>query len=152
MLYDSSNPVLQLCVTGIETEYSGDFKNAHALYTEAWRVAGNNLEWLTAAHYLARVQLDFEESLRWNLLAVEYADKAEGFEIASFYPSLYLNVAKSYENLGFFREAYDYYLLADQCKKDLAHDGYGNMIGKGIGAGLERMNERVRELKNKEIE
>lgn len=143
MLYDPSNPVVQLCVKGIETEYSGDLEKANVLYQEAWQLANNDLEFITAAHYLARVQSDPGESLRWNLVALEYASKATDQDITSFYPSLYLNVAKSYENLGNFREAYDYYLLADSCTHVLPDDGYGNMIRKGIGVGLERLKGQV---------
>jgi tetratricopeptide (TPR) repeat protein len=138
MLYDPSNPVVQLCVKGIETEYSGDLDKANALYQEAWQSAGNPLEFLTAAHYLARTQSDPRESLKWNLLALEYADKADNLDTAAFYPSLYLNVARSYEELGNPQQAHDHYLLAQRCTNDLQGDGYGDMIRKGILAGLER--------------
>jgi tetratricopeptide (TPR) repeat protein len=143
MLYDPSNLVVQLCVKGIETENSGNLEKATALYQKAWQLANNNLEIITAAHYLARVQSDPAESLGWNLTALEYASKTEDQDIASFYPSLYLNVAKSYEDLGNLREAHDYYLLAHNCGYDLPNDGYGTMIRKGIGAGLERLKELV---------
>ena len=143
MLYDPSNPVVLLCVKGIETEYSGDLEKASALYQEAWQVANNDLEFLTAAHYLARVQSDPGESLRWNLMALEYASKTEDQDVTSFYPSLYLNVAKSHEDLGNFQEAYNYYLLAHNYAQDLPDDGYINMIRKGIGAGLERLKRQV---------
>jgi hypothetical protein len=113
------------------------------LYREAWQLANNDLEFFTAAHYLARVQPDPGESLRWNLVALEYASKTADLDITSFYPSLYLNVAKSYEDLGNFPEAHDYYLLAHNCIHDLPDDGYGNMIRKGIGAGLERLKGQV---------
>lgn len=68
-----------------------------------------------------------------------YAGKSEEQDITSLYPSLYLNVAKSYEDLDDFRKAYDYYLLAHSCAHDLPTDGYGNMIRKGIEAGLEKL-------------
>jgi tetratricopeptide (TPR) repeat protein len=140
MLYDPSNPVVQLCVIGIETEYSGDLEKAHALYQEAWGMANTDLEFLTAAHYLARVQTDPAASLDWNLLAIEHAGKTDHPEIMAFYPSLYLNVGKSYEDLGDMQKAYDYYLLAQSHSNHLADDGYGNMIRKGVLAGLNRLN------------
>jgi hypothetical protein len=136
MLYDPSNPVVQLCVKGIETEYSGDLTQAHSLYQQAWDLAKDDLEFLTAAHYLARTQPDPVESLKWNLLALEYAGKTKDQDIASFLPSLYLNVAKSYHDLGNLPKAHDYYLLAQQATTGLQDDGYGNMIRKGIEAGL----------------
>ena len=145
MLYDPLNPVVQLCAKGIETEYSGDLAKAKALYQQAWQMANNDLEFLTAAHYLARVQSDPREALRWNLTALEYASKTEDQDVTSFYPSLYLNVAKSHEDLGNFQEAYDNYLIADNYAHNLPDDGYSNMIRKGIGAGLERIKRQVSE-------
>lgn len=142
MLYDPSNPMVQLCVKGIETELSGALEKAAALYQEAWQLAGNDLEYATAAHYLARVQTDAVEALRWNLLALEYAEKVNGKEALALFPSLYLNAAKSYEAIGSLQEAHNYYLLADKYKDQLPEDGYGKMIRKGIGAGLERINSR----------
>ncbi|HEV2353913.1 MAG TPA: rRNA adenine methyltransferase, partial [Puia sp.] len=75
MLYDPSNPMVRLCVEGMETEWRGEAEKAAALYHEAWALAANELEYATAAHYLARVQTDPAEALRWNLLALEYAEK-----------------------------------------------------------------------------
>lgn len=139
MIYDPSNPMVQLCVKGLETEMSGDREKAAALYHEALQLAANDLEYATSAHYLARVQTNSVEALRWNLLALKYGEKLEGEEAAALLPSLYLNVAKSYEDLGSLQQSRNYYLLADKCKDHLPEDGYGNMIRKGIGAGLERM-------------
>ena len=143
MLYDPSNPVVQLCTRGIETEYSGDLEKARDLYLEAWQLAKNDLEMVTSAHYLARVQSDLVEALRWNLTALEYASKTTDQDIASLYASLYLNVAKSHEDLGNLREAQDHYLLAHNSTHDLPDNGYGNMIRKGVQAGLERVKGQV---------
>jgi tetratricopeptide (TPR) repeat protein len=143
MLYDPSNPVVQLCVKGIATEYSGNLEKAHGLYREAWELAKTDLEFLTAVHYLARVQPDPGETLKWNLLALEYARKTAHPDTRAFYPSLYLTIGKSYDTLGNFREAYDYYLLAHNSSVDLPDDGYGNMIRKGGLAGLERLKGQL---------
>jgi tetratricopeptide (TPR) repeat protein len=145
MLYDPLNSVVQLCVKGIETEYSGDLEKAHALYQEAWDLANTELEFFTAAHYLARVQTEPAASLHWNLLALENARKTDHPDLTAAYPSLYLNVGKSYEDLGNVPEANDYYLLALSHAKGLADDGYNQMIRKGILAGLDRLKERLRQ-------
>lgn len=75
MLYDPENPVVQLCAKGIEIEYSGDLLMAGELYRRAWDEAMGPLDRSTAAHYIARVQETPEESLRWNLMALEQAEQ-----------------------------------------------------------------------------
>jgi hypothetical protein len=138
MLYDPDNPVVKLCVKGIETEYGGDLDRAAELYEQAWELSGCDLEWFTAAHYIARVKRDPAETLRWNLLALEHAVLVDKKEVQVTYPSLYLNVGQSYEQLGNIGQAKEYYLLAFDAAKALPTDEYGKMIRKGIGAALQR--------------
>ena len=148
MLYDPANPVVQLCVKGIETEYAGDLEKADALYREAWGLAKTDLEKMTVAHYLARTQGDAPGILHWNLLALDHAGKIEAGEkmtpeVAALYPSLHLNVAKSFEDGNDSEKAQEHYLLAHRYTKDLPADGYGEMIRKGIAAGLARIANRT---------
>jgi len=51
-------------------EHSGEPVRAADLYRQTLEQSGVPLEKCTAAHYLARVQPDPAESLRWNLLAL----------------------------------------------------------------------------------
>jgi hypothetical protein len=129
MLYDPSNPVVQLCVKGIETEYVGDLEKAHGLYREAWELAGTDLEFLTAAHYLARVQTDHAETLKWNLAALDYARKTDHPDTRAFYPSLYLNVGKSYEDLGDFSITLDLEKI-DDSSPSIPDSVYNKVINK----------------------
>jgi hypothetical protein len=142
MLYDPDNAVVQLCARGIEKE-AGDPCMAAGFYLHAWEKASSPLEACTAAHYLARVQSDPGESLRWNLVALEQAGLVTGEEgIDGIYPSLHLNVAHAYEQTGDpadREKAMEHYLLAERACGALASDGYGRMIRKGIEAGLARM-------------
>jgi hypothetical protein len=136
MLYDPEKPVVQLCAKGIETEYSGDPARAGELYRQAWAEAKGPLDRSTAAHYVARVQKTPEESLRWNLLALEQAAFVDHAEIAAVNPSLYLNVARDHVRTGDLENARRYYLMAQDATAVLPDDGYGNMTRKGIEAGL----------------
>lgn len=139
MLYDPTNPVVQLCVRGIEMEHAGDLAQAGEIYRQAWEEASCPLEACTAAHYLARLQTDPGESLRWNLLALEQAGLVPGEEIAAIYPSLQLNVAHGYQLMGHRMLALAHYELAERACVSLPEDGYGRMIRKGVEAGLGRM-------------
>jgi tetratricopeptide (TPR) repeat protein len=139
MLYDPSNAVVQLCVKGIETEQGGDLEKADALYRQAWEQAVSDFERFTAAHYLARTQGDPQDELKWNLVALEHADRITDDQLGPVYPSLYLNVGKSYEALGDAGKALDYYRRANDCAGALDDSGYGKMIRGGIAAALQRV-------------
>jgi hypothetical protein len=111
-LVDNSSPAIQLCIQGTQAEYQGRLANAKILYDQAWELAKNNLERCIAAHYIARFQDTPEARLRWNQKALEQANAAEYEQVKDFYPSLYLNMGQSYEQLGNQVEAEHYYALA----------------------------------------
>jgi len=54
--------------------------------------------------------------------------------------SLYLNLGKSYEDLGQCDDARRYYDLAAKNVADLPTDGYGAMVRRGISSGQRRTN------------
>jgi rifampin ADP-ribosylating transferase len=97
---------------GMELENAGERLNAKALYTQAWEQAANPFEAFTAAHYLARIQQTPSDSLKWNLLALELAQKVEDPDISECFPSLYLNIAKSYDVNEQPDIAQEYYVMA----------------------------------------
>src|ERR1700759_4626617 len=111
MEFDPNNPVIKLCVEGMNAEGEGNIEQAQQLFQQAWDMATNNFEAFTAAHYLARNQKDPNDVLKWNLEALNRADNMKEESLKGQYPSLYLNVAKSYENLGDKNEAIRYYRL-----------------------------------------
>jgi hypothetical protein len=66
-----------------------------------------------AAHYLARFQESPERELYWNLESLRRAEACSNPELVKdFYPSLYLNLGRSYELLGDSAESRRYYDLA----------------------------------------
>lgn len=96
-----------------------------------------------AAHFLARVQTDAQERLRWNQVALDAARRAAGDGIAGFFPSLYLNLGRSHEDLGDHDRALVAYLAADARLDTLEDDPYGDLVRRGIAAALERMRTGV---------
>ena len=139
MEFDPNNPVVQLCIKGMTAEGEGKIEEAHQLFQKAWDTATNNFEAFTAAHYLARNQKDPNDVLKWNLEALNRADSIKEEGLKGQYPSLYLNVAKSYENLGDNNEAIRYYGLASDSCEHLPAGGYADMIKSGISQGLKRI-------------
>lgn len=140
MNFDTDNPVVRLCATGITTEGTGDMSAAYAMYEEAWNTATNDLEWFIAAHYLARHQSPIEQ-LKWNEISLQHALKVEDPAIKGSFPSLYLNLGKSYEDWGDMQEAAENYKQAALYADHLPSDGYGNMTRAGIAAALERVKK-----------
>ncbi len=109
---DLTNPVLQLCIQGTEAEYQHRPDDARALYQQAWDSATDDYEACIAAHYVARFQDTHEATFRWNQEALNRADAVNDERVKAFYPSLYVNMGKSYELLGNVEEAKRFYALA----------------------------------------
>jgi len=77
--------------------------------------------------------------LYWDKIALEFALKVD--DIRSYYPSLYLNIAKCYEDLHDYGNAKINYKQAFSYEADLPDDGYGQMIRQGIANGIKRISK-----------
>jgi hypothetical protein len=103
---------VNLCIQGTQAEFAGRQEEARALYWQAWEMAKDDYEACIAAHYVARFQEDPSEVLRWNQEALNRANVIQNDRVKDFYPSLYLNMGRSYELLGNHTEANRYFQLA----------------------------------------
>jgi rifampin ADP-ribosylating transferase len=139
MVFDPDNHIVQLCAEGMGKEGEGNKTEAAFLFEKAWNEASNNQERFIAAHYLARVQPDVDSKLKWDLCALDSAIKIEDGSVKAHYPSLYLNVAKCYEDLGNIALAKRNYDLAKFFTQYLPEDAYGKMIRAGIESGIARI-------------
>lgn len=141
MPIDPDNQVVKLCAAGMEAEAQNRFADARTLFEQAWAARRTNLDACIAAHYLARLQDEPERILHWNQEALRYADtvaaEETNSEIGTFYPSLYLNLGKSYEDMGDTVTANHYYHLATH-RLQLLIGEYGELVRRGIAAGLRR--------------
>ena len=142
MQFDQNNKVVQLCAEGMSLELKGNKEEAHALFQLAWEMASTPFEAFIAAHYLARNQSDHRENLKWNLEALKQADAVAESTMQAYYPSLYLNIARSYENLENTGEASHYYQLASEKSGVLPAGSYGDVIRSGIRQGLKRTGKK----------
>jgi hypothetical protein len=139
MSIDPNNPVIQLCSTGIAAEMKGDIATAVTNYTKAWDMRSTDFESCIVAHYMARLQSAPEDSLHWNLEALHYAHKVADDSVAAFYPSLYLNVGKAYEDMNDKALAAKYYELGIKGIEILPDDKLGNTTRDALKRGLERV-------------
>ena len=141
MQFDSNNKVIQLCAKGMEMETNQKPGEAQMLFLQAWNEATNDLEKFTAAHYVARHQKSIQDKLKWDEIALAFALKINDSSMTANYPSLYLNIAKCYEDLKDFDNARKNYLVALSYADLLPDNGYGQIIKSGIKNGIQRLLE-----------
>lgn len=139
MEFDQNNNIVKLCALGMEMEGKGKPEEANKLFMQAWNEATNDFEKFIAAHYVARHQKTLADKLKWDETALQLALKMNNDTVKEAFPSLYLNIAKCYEDLGDFNEAKKHYDLALSFTNMLPENGYGNMMKNGILKGIERV-------------
>lgn len=140
MQFDPDNNIVKLCAQGMGKEGEGKSEEAYQLFTQAWNEATSDFEKFTAAHYVARHQKTVADKLQWDEVALGIALKINDESIKSTYPSLYLNIAKCYEDLNDFDKAKKNYQMALSFTTLLQDDGYASMIRAGITKGIERVS------------
>lgn len=137
MQFDPNNRIVQLCAKGMEME--GLPEEASRLFQQAWDEATTSKEKFIAAHYLARHQKSVSDKLEWDKIALELALELDDESVKGAYPSLYLNIAKCFEDLGDLDSARENYKLGLSFTDQLQDDGYGNLIKNGLENGLQRV-------------
>ena len=100
MEFNPNNHVVQLCVQGIGMEEKGNPEEASRIFLQAWNEATNDFEKYTAAHFVARHQKNVADKLKWYETALQLAMKINDDGVKGAFASLYLNIAKCYEELG----------------------------------------------------
>jgi len=138
---DPTNAVVVLCSDGMAAELRGEFGAAVQLFEHAWEAAGDDFERCIAAHYLARHQDGPQATLEWNERCLQLALNVNDDRVSGFYPSLYLNIGRSFEELGDLPAARAHYQLAQANLAVLAADPYGDMLRDGISRALQRTDQ-----------
>ncbi len=144
MQFEPDNKIVKLCAQGMDLEGEGKNEEASEIFLKAWEETGDDKEKFTAAHYVARHQKSVADKLAWDETALELALKMKDDSVKGAYPSLYLNIAKDYEDLNEFEKATKNYELALTYTTFLHDDGYGKMIKGGVENGLERIKMRLK--------
>ncbi|TLM98323.1 MAG: hypothetical protein FDZ75_02610 [Actinobacteria bacterium] len=111
---DLTRASVALCAEGTQAEFGGRLDEARGLYARAWEVAGDDYDRTVAAHYVAHLESDPAEQLRWNEFALQHALCADAASVAPFMGSLYVNLGHSHELTGDPDKAAEFYELAAQ--------------------------------------
>ena len=116
MEFNPNNNVVKLCIQGMDMEDKSKPEEASKLFLQAWNEAINDFEKFTAGYYAARHQKNVSDKLKWLETVLELGLKINDDTVKSAFPSLYLNIAKCYEDLGDADNAKKNYELANSLK------------------------------------
>ena len=100
MEFNPNNAVIKLCVQGMDLEGEGKTEEASQRFLQAWNEATDDFEKFTAAHYVARHQKNVPDKLKWYETALRHALTVNNEAVKDAFASLYLSIAKCYEELG----------------------------------------------------
>ncbi len=100
MEFDPTNHIVKLCLQGMAMEAKGNHEEAGSLFLKAWNEATHDFERFLAAHFVARHQDNPGEKLLWLETALQMALSINDDATKSALPTLYINVAKYYEDIG----------------------------------------------------
>ena len=139
MEMDPNNSVVRLCVQGMEFEAKGLFDDASQLFLSAWNQSASDFERCIAAHYVARHQKNPLEALQWNQLSLDHANAISDDRVRGFYPSLYLNLGKAYEDLGQKEDAKRFYAKSASVLEVLSEGRYGGVVRDAVNRALLRL-------------
>lgn len=113
MEFSPTNPVIKLCLQGMQMEENGRSEEAGALFQRSWQDAEDDFEKYITAYFVARHQSDVPDKLEWYETALQYALKVNDDAVKSAFTTLHTNIALCYEELGAPDNAKRHRLLAD---------------------------------------
>ena len=138
-------------LNAVQVSMGGDRIRGKDLLAACWASTDNDdhAQRCVLAHYLADLQDNLDEEIRWDETALsEYQHVGEtglaAIGIASaagLAPSLHLNVGDGYARRGDLSAARRELDAGLACVATLGDDGYGTMIRKGLAGLAERLNQ-----------
>jgi hypothetical protein len=123
MEFDPKNPIVQLCIQGLDMEGKEKPEEANRLFLQAWNEATTDFEKFMAAHHVARQQKNVGDKLKWLETTLQFALKVNNHAVNGALPSLYANLAKCYEDLGDLENAKKNHDLASAAGKEISDKG-----------------------------
>ena len=112
MEFSPNNPIVKLCLQGMNMEEKGKPEEAGKLFLQAFNESANDFERFITSHYIARHQKNVADQLRWLEANLQYGLKVNDDAVKSAFPLLYTKIAQCYEELGDTENAKKNYQLA----------------------------------------
>ena len=123
MEFNPNNPIIQLCLQGMDLEGQSKPEEAGSLFLQAWNEATNDFERFIAAHFVTRHQKNVADKLKWVEASLQEALKINDAYIKGVLPSLYSDIATCYDQLGDPEQAKKNVELANTFKDKLPDKG-----------------------------
>src|SRR5690554_2590235 len=114
--FDPNNAIIKLCMSGMGLEDSGNSEDAITMFHKAWHEATSDYERFIASYHIACIQKSSSNKLKWMETSLQCALKINDDNVKSAYLTLYLNIAKCYEELGDSANAKRNYELSNSAK------------------------------------
>lgn len=116
MDFSPFNHVVKLCLQGMELEAKSEPERALETFMKGWQEADNDFERFLAAYYIARLQQNSANRLHWLQLGLKAALKVEDEAVKSAFPSLYLEIARCYQQLNDVQKAEENFKIANDLR------------------------------------
>lgn len=123
MEFNPNNSIVKLCLQGMSLEEKRSNQEAKEIFLRAWNESSNDFEKYLAAYYLARHQDNIGDKLKWLETCLTLALKINDESVNGALPSLYLNIAKSQEELGDNENAKKNFMAASLFKNNPSDKG-----------------------------
>lgn len=136
MEFSPFHHVVKLCLQGMDMEDKGKPEEASKLFLQGWNEATNDFEKFLAAYYVARHQKTVSDKLNWLETALRFALRVSNDAVNSALPSLYMNIAKCYEDLNNHDKAKEHSDLAISFKYNPSDKGpfyHGTKANLNVG-------------------
>jgi rifampin ADP-ribosylating transferase len=121
--FNPNNNVIKRCLQGIDMEEKGKPEEASNLFLQAWNEATNDFEKFIAAHFVARHQKNVSDKLNWLQTALQLASTINHDSVKAAFGSLYISIAKCYEDLGDVDNAKKNYEFANSFTEEPSDNG-----------------------------
>jgi rifampin ADP-ribosylating transferase len=123
MEFNPNNPIIKLCIQGMDMEEKGNYEDAGKLFTQAFNEATNDLEKYLGAFYLARHQKNAADKLKWFKTALQFALQVNDDSVKGALSSLHTCIVQCYNELGDTDNAKKHDQLAIALKTDPSDKG-----------------------------
>lgn len=100
MEFSANNNIVKLCLQGMMMQQNGKSQEAGRLFLQAWNEASNDFEKFTASYYVAGIQENSIDKIRWIETTLQFARGLNDDTVQAAFPMLYSDLAESYKASG----------------------------------------------------